>query len=85
MFQGAIAKLALLAVLMPIVSGMGGNAGTQTLAVVVRAIATNQLTSSNTIRMILRELRIALANGLSLGLLIGTGTCCCSRTRCSAR
>lgn len=74
MFQGAIAKLALLAVLMPIVSGMGGNAGTQTLAVVVRAIATNQLTSSNTVRMILRELRIALANGLSLGALIGTGT-----------
>lgn len=74
MFQGAIAKLALLAVLMPIVSGMGGNAGTQTLAVVVRAIATNQLTSSNTIRMILREFRIALANGLSLGVLIGTGT-----------
>ena len=74
MFQGAIAKLALLAVLMPIVSGMGGNAGTQTLAVVVRAIATNQLTSSNTVRMILRELRIAMANGLSLGVLIGTGT-----------
>ncbi len=74
MFQGAIAKLALLAVLMPIVSGMGGNAGTQTLAVVVRAIATNQLTSSNTVRMILRELRIALANGLSLGALIGVGT-----------
>ena len=74
MFQGAIAKLALLAVLMPIVSGMGGNAGTQTLAVVVRAIATNQLTSSNTVRMILREFRIALANGLSLGVLIGTGT-----------
>jgi hypothetical protein len=59
---------------MPIVSGMGGNAGTQTLAVVVRAIATNQLTSSNTWWMIMRELRIALTNGLSLGLLIGTGT-----------
>lgn len=74
LFQGAIARFALLAVLMPIVSGMGGNAGTQTLAVVVRAIATNQLTSSNTVRMILRELRIALANGLSLGTLIGIGT-----------
>jgi magnesium transporter len=74
LFQGAIAQLALLAVLMPIVSGMGGNAGTQTLAVVVRALATNQLTSSNTWRMIGRELRIALANGLSLALLIGTGT-----------
>jgi len=74
MFQGAIARFALLAVLMPIVSGMGGNAGTQTLAVVVRAIATNQLTSSNTIRMILRELRIAAANGTTLGILIGLGT-----------
>lgn len=59
---------------MPIVSGMGGNAGTQTLAVVVRAIATNQLTDSNTVRMILREFRIAAANGASLGLLIGAGT-----------
>ena len=74
LFQGAIARLALLAVLMPIVSGMGGNAGTQTLAVAVRALATNQLTSSNTQRMILRELRIALANGLTLGALIGIGT-----------
>ena len=74
LFQGEIARFALLAVLMPIVSGMGGNAGTQTLAVVVRAIATNQLTDSNTVRMIGREFRIAAANGLSLGLLIGAGT-----------
>lgn len=74
LFQGEIAKFALLAVLMPIVSGMGGNAGTQTLAVVVRAIATNQLTESNTMRMILRELRIACANGATLGLAIGAGT-----------
>lgn len=71
LFQGAIAKFALLAVLMPIVSGMGGNAGTQTLAVVVRALATNQLTESNTLRMIWREFRIATANGVSLGALIG--------------
>ena len=73
-FQGQIARFALLAVLMPIVSGMGGNAGTQTLAVVVRALATNQLTSSNTARMILREFRIAAANGAMLGVLVGTGT-----------
>ena len=73
LFQGAITKFALLAVLMPIVSGMGGNAGTQTLAVVVRALATNQLTDTNTVRMILRELGIASANGLALGALIGTG------------
>ena len=74
LFQGEIGRFALLAVLMPIVSGMGGNAGTQTLAVVVRALATNQLTSSNTLRMIGREFKIALANGLALGLLIGSGT-----------
>jgi magnesium transporter len=72
LFQGTIASFALLAVLMPIVSGMGGNAGTQTMAVAVRALALNQLTSSNTRRMILREFRIALANGLALGTLIGT-------------
>jgi magnesium transporter len=71
LFQGTIARFALLAVLMPIVSGMGGNAGTQTMAVAVRALALNQLTSSNTQRMILREFRIALANGLALGTLIG--------------
>src|SRR6478752_3785738 len=73
-FQGEIARFALLAVLMPIVSGMGGNAGTQTLAVVVRALATNQLTSSNTQRMIFRELTIAAANGVMLGFLVGLGT-----------
>ena len=74
LFEAEIAQFALLAALMGIVSGMGGNAGTQTLAVVVRALATNQLTSSNTIWMILREFRIALANGLLLGVLIGGGT-----------
>ena len=72
-FQLEISRYAVLAVLMPIVSGMGGNAGTQTLAVAVRALATNQLTESNTLRMFGREMKIALANGLALGLLIGTG------------
>ena len=74
LFQGEIAKFALLAVLMPIVSGMGGNAGTQTLAVVVRALATNQLTSSNSVRMVTRELTISICNGVSLAVLIGLGT-----------
>jgi len=74
LFQGEIARFALLAVLMPIVSGMGGNAGTQTLAVIVRALATNQLTSSNTLRMIAREFQVATANGFALGTLVGLGT-----------
>src|SRR5206468_320896 len=73
LFQGEIGKYAVLAVLMPIVAGMGGNAGTQTLAVAVRALATNQLTESNTLRQFWRELSIALANGISLGILIGVG------------
>jgi magnesium transporter len=72
-FQDTISRLVTLAVLMPIVAGMGGNAATQTMAVVVRALATNQLTSSNTWRVIGRELWIALANGFGLGLLMGAG------------
>jgi magnesium transporter len=73
LFQGEISRLVVLAVLMPIVAGMGGNAGTQTMAVTVRALATNQLTSSNSRRMIFREVRIAATNGLALGILIGGG------------
>jgi magnesium transporter len=73
LFQVEIGRYAVLAVLMPIVAGMGGNAGTQTLAVAVRALATNQLTESNTLRTFGRELTIALANGLSLGVLVGIG------------
>jgi magnesium transporter len=74
LFEGTIERFAMLAALMGIVSGMGGNAGTQTLAVVVRALATNQLTSSNTARMIGREFRIAATNGATLGTLIGIGS-----------
>ncbi len=72
-FGAAIEKMVALAVLMPIVAGVGGNAGTQTLAVTVRAIATNQLTSSNTRRAIVRELRIALLNGLTIAVIAGVG------------
>lgn len=72
-FQGTIERLVVLAVIMPIITGMGGNAATQTMAVTVRALATNQLTSSNTWRMILREWWIASANGIGLGLLMGLG------------
>ncbi len=74
LFQGEIARFALLAALMPIVSALGGNAGTQTLAVVVRALATNQLTSSNTLRMLTREFQIALCNGGALGLVGAVGS-----------
>jgi magnesium transporter len=71
-FEGSIERLAILAALMPIVAGVGGNAGTQTLAVTVRAIATNQLTGSNRWRAVGREVRVALLNGLTIALIIGT-------------
>ncbi|PCG13771.1 magnesium transporter [Sphingomonas adhaesiva] len=74
LFQGEIARFALLAALMPIVSALGGNAGTQTLAVMVRALATNQLTSSNTLRMLLREFRVAICNGIALAAVGATGS-----------
>jgi len=72
-FEHSIERLAILAVLMPIVAGVGGNAGTQTLAVTVRAIATNQLTGSNRWRAVGRELRVALLNGLTIAVLVGLG------------
>jgi magnesium transporter len=72
-FEHSIERLAILAVLMPIVAGVGGNAGTQTLAVTVRAIATNQLTGSNRWRAVGRELRVAILNGITVAVLIGVG------------
>ena len=72
-FESAIERMAILAALMPIVAGVGGNAGTQTLAVTVRAIATNQLTGSNHWRAVWREIRVALMNGLTIAILIGIG------------
>jgi magnesium transporter len=72
-FEDSIERLAILAVLMPIVAAVGGNAGTQTLAVTVRAIATNQLTGSNRWRAVGRELRVALLNGMTIAVLIGAG------------
>ncbi len=73
-FGAAIEKLVALAVLMPIVASIGGNAGTQTMAVSVRAIAMNQLTRSNTRRILLKELRVALLNGATIAVLIGAAT-----------
>jgi magnesium transporter len=71
MFGGAIEQLVALAALSPVVASIGGNAGTQTMAVSVRAIAMNQITRSNTRRILWREMRVALANGATIALLIG--------------
>ncbi|MGQ0588614.1 MAG: magnesium transporter, partial [Sphingosinicella sp.] len=72
-FGAAIEEMVALAVLMPIVASIGGNAGTQTMAVSVRALAMNQLTRSNSLRTVWRELRVALLNGLTIAVLIGLG------------
>ncbi|PEQ12924.1 magnesium transporter [Novosphingobium sp. PC22D] len=73
-FGAAIEKLVALAILMPVVASIGGNAGTQTMAVSVRAIAMNQLTRTNTRRILWREIRVALLNGGTVALLIGLAT-----------
>jgi magnesium transporter len=74
LFGGAIEKLVALAAMAPVVASIGGNAGTQTMAVTVRAIATNQLTRSNTRRILWREIRVALLNGATIALLLGVAT-----------
>jgi len=74
LFGGAIEQLVALAAMAPVVASIGGNAGTQTMAVTVRAIATNQLTRSNTRRILWREIRVALLNGATIALLLGVAT-----------
>lgn len=71
MFADTIEAIVALAVLMPIVASMGGNAGTQTLTVAVRAIATRDLTSNNAYRIVWREVIVGLLNGVVFAIIIG--------------
>ena len=70
-FEATIDKLVALAVLMPIVAGMGGNAGTQVLALMVRGLALGQVGASNIKPLLWKESRVALLNGLVLGTVLG--------------
>jgi magnesium transporter len=70
-FEAAITQIVALAVLMPIVASMGGNAGTQSLTVAVRAIATKDLTGSNMWRVIRREVLVGLINGVVFAVIMG--------------
>ena len=72
MFEHTIEKVVALAVLMPIVASLGGNAGNQTLTVAVRALAMKELTFSNAKRVIGKEILVALLNGLMLAGLAAT-------------
>ncbi len=71
LFEDTIARVVALAVLMPIVASMGGNAGTQTLTVAVRAIAMRDLSPGNALRFVGKELLVGLANGLMFAVLAG--------------
>ncbi|MDE9451201.1 magnesium transporter [Aliiroseovarius sp. Z3] len=70
-FEDVIAQFVALAVLMPIVASMGGNAGTQSLTVAVRSLATKDLTSANVWRVIRREAMVGLINGLIFAVVMG--------------
>ncbi|WP_323036202.1 magnesium transporter [Pararhodobacter sp.] len=69
-FEDEIKALVALAVLMPIVASMGGNAGTQSMTVAVRALATHELTGQNTRRVIWRELVVGVINGMAFGIIM---------------
>lgn len=70
-FGGTIQQVVAIAILMPIVASMGGNAGTQTLTVAVRNLATKDLTASNAMRIVGRESMVAFINGLVFAVLMG--------------
>ncbi len=70
LFDATIEQMVALAVLMPIVASMGGNAGTQTMTITVRALATNKLGAVNAPRVIMREAVVGLVNGLILSLIM---------------
>ena len=71
LFDGSIEKLVALAALMPIVAGIGGNSGNQTITMIVRAMALDQVGTGNTSRLVRKELSVALINGLVWGGVIG--------------
>ncbi|MDZ4364238.1 magnesium transporter [Brevundimonas sp.] len=70
LFQTEIETLVALAVLMPVVASIGGNAGTQALTVAVRSLAARELTSANAMRILAREVMVGLTNGVTIAILM---------------
>ena len=70
-FEGSIEKLAALAALMPIIAGIGGNSGNQTTTLIVRGLALGQITAANARRLIIKELGVAVLNGIVWGAAVG--------------
>jgi magnesium transporter len=71
LFEGTISKMAALAVLMPIGASMGGNAGMQTTTITVRALATKELTATNAIRVVGKEVLVGALNGVGFAIIAG--------------
>ncbi|MGI4836678.1 MAG: magnesium transporter [Janthinobacterium lividum] len=71
LFEGSIEKLVALAALMPIVAGIGGNSGNQTITMIVRAMALDQITPASTKRLLRKEVTVSLCNGIIWGGVIG--------------
>jgi magnesium transporter len=71
LFEDTIAKYAVLAVFLPIVAGQGGNAGTQTLTIVVRSLALSEIRMDSHMRVMVKELGVALLTGTATGLVVG--------------
>ena len=70
-FDATIQQMVALAVLMPIVASMGGNAGTQTMTVAVRALATRELGPVNALKVVLRECSVGIINGILFAVIVG--------------
>lgn len=73
-FEGTIAQVVTLATVMPIVTGMGGNAGTQSLTIVVRGLSLGELTKENAIKIMFKEIAVGFISGIVIGILVALGS-----------
>jgi magnesium transporter len=71
LFQATVQRTVMLAVWMPIIAGMGGNAGTQALAVTVRRLALGQIPQHRFVRVVGKEVLVGVTNGLAIGIVVG--------------
>ncbi|HEU18854.1 MAG TPA: magnesium transporter [Deltaproteobacteria bacterium] len=71
-FEDTIKMMVVLAAFMPVVAGLGGNAGSQTLTLIVRGLALGEITFENSKKALLRQVSVGIANGVAIGVVIGT-------------
>ena len=75
-FEGTIAKVVTLATVMPIITGMGGNAGTQSLTILVRGLSLGEITKENATRIFLKEIGVGILSGIVIGIFVAIGALC---------